>query len=100
MKNVDTVRHEATERDLLFFLTPELWELHPFLPLVRHKPQGEMDCGILYDNRRNSGASDGPFTVFLTNLFMLPSSEKELLTLPNELYPTIEDLALSGWVVD
>ena len=42
----------ATKRDLLFFSNPSLWSLWPYLPVVRYLPDGEMDCGILFDARK------------------------------------------------
>src|SRR5690349_21442544 len=42
-------RRRAGPRDRLYLGRPDLWGLHPFLPLVRY-PMGEpLECGVLYD---------------------------------------------------
>lgn len=91
---------KAEERDLLYFITPELWPLHPFLALVRYRPDGEMDCGILYDVRDKPQLAEYRFTVLLTNIFHLPKTEDEFLALPSERFENVEALAEAGWVVD
>lgn len=100
MPSSTTSPRTATERDLLFFTTPELWPLHPFLPIVRYKPAGEMDYGVLYHRRDESRNGDKATTVYLTNLFTLPTTEAELLASPNETFDSIQAMAQAGWVVD
>ena len=92
---------QATDRDMLFFQTPVLWPEHPFLPLVRRHP-GEVDpeLGLLYDPRGMSGTCRFRPTVFLTNLFEVPSTETEILALPKLVYASAEELAANGWTVD
>lgn len=36
----------------------------------------------------------------LTNLFLLPRTEAELLALPKEIFDTAEEIGAAGWVVD
>ncbi len=52
-------------RNLVFFRTPSLWQVWPFLPLMRRKPGREEECGLLYDARGQSGLMGYSATVFL-----------------------------------
>jgi hypothetical protein len=91
----------ATPRDLLFMGNPGLWgDTYPFLPVVRYLPDGEMDCGVLYDCKQVSGIYGYSSTVFLTNLFEMPPTEAEFLQLPREVFDSVEEMAECGWVVD
>ena len=90
----------ATERDLLYFMTPQLWPLHPFLPIVRYKTGGEMNYGVVYNRDDDSRNGDSATTVYLTNLFNLPTTEAELFALPHETFDSIQAMAQAGWVVD
>lgn len=100
MTIVTATPRTATARDLLYLSTPELWPLHPFLPIIRYKSDGEMDCGVLYDVRDQSHLSEFQFTVFLTNLFQLPETETAFLLLPKEQFDSLGKLVSAGWVVD
>lgn len=91
---------KATERDLLFFATPVLWPVWPYLPLIRHRPNGDFDCGLLYDGKGCSGRSGFGTTVFLSNFFEMPDNEAQFLALPHETYASYEEMAEAGWVVD
>jgi hypothetical protein len=91
----------AGPRDMLYFQSPNLWVLHPFLPLVRRAHDAdEAELGILYDARSASGTYGYACTVFLVNLLALPSTEAELFHLEKCVYDTFEELAGDGWVVD
>ena len=90
----------ATARDMHFFENPQLWPHRPFLPVIRQEPEnGQLQLGVLYDARQ-SGAVGYCCTVFLTNLYDLPLTEAELLSVPRLVYDTFDELAGAGWVVD
>ena len=91
---------QAGARDLLFFRTPALWPTWPFLPVVRRRPGGGTDLGVLYDARGTSGRCGYSATVFVTNLLLMPPTEAEFLALPREVFDTPEEIAEAGWVVD
>jgi hypothetical protein len=97
---VPPVRLQRPARDLLFFRNPDLWPTWPFLAVVRHKPGGEMDCGVLYDFAQTSGRTGYQCTVFLCNIFLLPGTEEELVALPREVFDTWEEVSAAGWAVD
>ena len=90
----------ATARDLHFISNPRLWPLYPFLPLTRRSDVNLRECGLLYDARGVSGRYGFSCTVFLTNLFLLPRTEAELLGRPRCVYDSFEELADAGWAVD
>ena len=72
----------------------------PFLPLVRRRPGGATECGVLYDCwtvARRGGLSA---TVFLTNLFLLSRTEEQFLALPRETYDTPDEVYAAGWRID
>lgn len=100
MTIVTATSRTATARDLLYLSTPVLWPVHPFLPIIRYKSDGEMDCGVLYDVREQAHLSEFQFTVFLTNLFQLPETESAFLNLPKEQFASLDQLIAAGWVVD
>src|SRR5689334_452688 len=87
-------------RDLYFFRSPSLWPQWPFLPVVRHRPGGEPDLGVLYDFAHTSGRTGYGCTVFVCNLFQLPGTEEGLLALPKEVFDSFEELSDAGWSVD
>jgi hypothetical protein len=91
---------KATARDLFFFQNPQLWQTWPFLPVVRRHASGAMDYGVLYDALHATGHTGYSSTVLLTNLFLLPETEAELLALPKETFDTAEEMAEAGWRVD
>lgn len=100
MSDTNTQPRPATERDLLFFRTPALWLTWPFLPVVRHKPDGEMEYGVIYDCWTVSRRPGFSATVFLTNLFLMPPAEEQFLQLPKEVFDSAEEIAAAGWRVD
>jgi hypothetical protein len=100
MSEPDPLPRPVTARDLRFFRTPRLWEHWPFLTVVRRKPGGEVECGVLYDCWTVAGRPGYRATVFLTNIFLLPRTEPEFLALPKETFDTVEEMAAAGWRVD
>jgi hypothetical protein len=91
---------KANARDLLYFTTPVLWPEWPFLPVIRHRPDGNFDCGLLYDCKGLNGRLGFSATVFLTNFFEKPSDEAAFLALPKEVFDRPEEIAAAGWVID
>jgi hypothetical protein len=91
---------KATPRDLLFVSSPDLWDTWPFLPLIRHRSDGELDYGVMYDFTHTSGRTGYQVTVFLENLFLVPDTEEALLQLPKEVFDTFDELLNAGWRVD
>lgn len=101
MQVVKSNQTRAGPQDLRFFGNPHLWPQHPFLPVIRRKEtHGEPQCGLLYDAKGVLGKCGYSATVFLVNLFDLPSNQAELLAKPKCVYDTPEELAADGWVVD
>jgi hypothetical protein len=85
---------------LLFFTCPELWPNWPVLPLVRRREGQSEELGLLVDAM---GLADRPgysATVFLGNLFLMPSTLEELLALPHETFDTADEIHDAGWCVD
>jgi hypothetical protein len=97
MPDSNTQPRPATARDLLFFRHPRLWKTWPCLPVVRRKPDGEVECGVLYDCWTVTGRAGFSATVFLANVFMLPRTEEQFLSLPREVFDSAEDIAAAGW---
>jgi hypothetical protein len=94
-------QHESLRLcNLWWFRTPTLWSNWPFLPLVRHPPDGDCELGLLYDACGASGTFGFSATVFLANLFVLPRAEAEFLPLPRCVYDTPEEIFEAGWRVD
>jgi hypothetical protein len=93
-------RLEGVARDLFFFREPSRWATWPYLPVVRHKPGGEMDLGVLYDFAHTSGRTGYGCTVFLCNFWFLPPTEEGLLALPREVFDNWEEVTAAGWSVD
>src|SRR5438874_1185855 len=93
-------RRRATRRDLLVMADPTRWPAWPFLPLVRRRPGRDDECGLLFDFRGTDGRTGYSATVFLCNLFLVPDSVAEFLALPKEVFDTVEEVVLAGWVVD
>jgi hypothetical protein len=87
-------------RDRFFFQRPELWPEWPFLPVVRRRPGGEPDLGLLYDFAHTSGRTGFSCTVFVCNYFERPRTEEGLLALPRETFDTWEEVSRAGWSVD
>ena len=87
-------------RNLVYFRTPKLWQVWPFLPVMRRRPGQEEECGLLYDAKGQSGLLGYSATVFLCNLFLLPPTLEEFLALPREAHDTPEEVYDAGWRVD
>jgi hypothetical protein len=54
----------------------------------------------MVDLRGTTGRTGFGATVFLANLFELPSCERELLALPREVYDSADEVVTAGWEVD
>ena len=91
---------QATMRDLLLFATPALWPCWPFLPVIRHKEGGDLDCGLMFDAMNLTGRTGYSATVFLGNIFLLPPTPEAFLALPREVFDTPEEIADAGWLCD
>jgi hypothetical protein len=100
MSDVSSQPRAATFRDLIYFRHPGLWKTWPFLPVVRRKADGELECGVLYDCWTVARRPGFSATVFLTNIFLLPRTEEAFLALPREAFDSAEDVAAAGWRVD
>jgi hypothetical protein len=87
-------------RNLLFMATPSLWSHWPYLPLMRRNPCKEEEYGVLCDLLGWKGTPGFSATVFLSNLFFLPASLDDFLTLPREVFDTPEEIYAAGWRVD
>jgi hypothetical protein len=87
-------------RNLLFFTRRAPWSFWPYLPVVRRRPGCEEELGVLFDSINAGGPAGFSTTVFLSNLFLLPSRLDQLLALPREVFDTPEELADAGWCVD
>ena len=86
-------------RHLLYLTTPTLWPCWPFLPVVRRRSDRE-DLGVVFDARTAVGLTGFSATVFLANLFALPSTLTGMLALPREVYDSAEELFDRGWRID
>jgi hypothetical protein len=85
-------------RDLVLFTSPCHWSLWPVLPVYRPSAAGNgAECGVLFDARNHSGLYGHSATVFLVNLFALPSTVDDLLACPKYVHDTPEELVLDGW---
>jgi hypothetical protein len=89
----------APQRDLQVMSNPGLWPTWPFLPLVRRRPGGAEELGLLFD-QSVCGLTGHRCTVFIGNLFLLPRNLDAFLDLPREVYDTFEEVAAAGWGVD
>jgi len=86
-------------RNLQFISNPSLWNLWPYLPLIRDTTSVR-ELGVMVDLHGRVGITGFSATVFLTNLFTLPQQLDELLALPKEVFDTAEELIAAGWRVD
>jgi hypothetical protein len=93
-----TVARGARDRTVLFLSTPALWPIWPFLPLVR-RTGGREELGVVFDSRA-AGLTGLSSTVYLCNLFDLPATFGEFLSLPRETFDGAEEVASAGWCVD
>lgn len=91
---------DLQQLNLLYMSRPSLWPHWPFLPLIRQKPGGEKECGLLYDAFGLSGRTGFSASVLKCNLFCLPPTEERLLALPREVYDTPEEVFAAGWRTD
>lgn len=94
--SVDPLR----ERSLFFLATPTLWQLWPFIPVIRRKPGEEEELGVVYDALHAINLPGHACTVFFCNVFLLPDSVAELLAMRREVYDTFEQIVDAGWRVD
>jgi hypothetical protein len=92
--------HALRLRNLLFFRHPKLWPQWPFLPVMRRRPGGEEEEGVVYDARGRCNKLGFACTVFRVNYFLRPPIEEAILQLPHETYDTPEELFAAGWTVD
>src|SRR5690349_10866990 len=90
----------ATDRDPTIMHTPSLREHWPILPVVRHRNDGAMDTGLMYDTRGAARLAGLAATVFIGNIFLLPKTRDEFLELPKETFDTFEEVVAAGWRVD
>jgi hypothetical protein len=90
----------ATARDLRFYRNLSLWTTWPFLPAVRRRPGQDLECGVLYDCWTAGRRGDYSATVFLTNIFIMPSTGEEFLALPKEVFDTPDEVAAAGRRLD
>ncbi|HEV3117806.1 MAG TPA: hypothetical protein VGY58_12180 [Gemmataceae bacterium] len=100
MNPVSVAERSERQRNLLFLTTPTLWSTWPFLPLMRQRPGCEQEFGVLYDLFHVSGRTGFSNTVFLSNLFLMPRTESEILKLPRESFDTVEEVYAASWRVD
>lgn len=97
---VVTADDQERRRNLLYLSQPLLWPVYPFLPLVRRRPDGEQDLGLLFDLMGMYGIPGYAATVFLANLLIVPPKLKDFLTSPKEVFDTPEEVFEAGWRVD
>jgi hypothetical protein len=87
-------------RDLHFLRTPSLWPTWPFLALVRRRPGQEIEFGVMYDFAGTSGRTGFGSTVFLSNLFLMPQNEDEMILQPREVFDNADEIVAADWRVD
>ena len=88
------------QRNLLFFTTPDLWPIWPYLPLVRRRKGQEEEQGVLVDVMKVFRVTGHSSTVFLCNLYLMPAELDQMLKLPKEVYDTPDEIFAAGWRVD
>ncbi len=86
-------------RHLLFVTAPALWPAWPFLPVTR-LAGGGVELGLMFDARGACGLTGYSATVWRCNLFGLPPTLDQFLTLPKEVFDAAEELIRAGWRVD
>ena len=90
----DALRHLAT---MLGLRTPD----HAEPAWARRLREGaEPECGLMFDAKRLLGLSGYDCTVFKANLFALPPTLDDFLTLPREVMDTLDQVVAAGWRVD
>ena len=87
------------ERTVLMLASPALWPTWPFLPVVRRRAECQ-ELGVVFDARGTCGLTGHSATVYLSNLFALPSTLSDFLALPREVFDSSEELADAFWQVD
>lgn len=90
---------ESLTRHLLVVATSALWPAWPFLPVVR-RTTGHEELGLMFDAMGTATRTGYSATVWDCNLFLLPPTFEEFLTLPKEVYDSAEELIAAGWRVD
>jgi len=85
-------------RDRLMMRSPRLWPCHPFLPLIRKRPDGGLDLGVMVDASFWQPRPNP--CVVRANLLLMPTDHEELLALPIDEFPSLEALLDAGWRVD
>lgn len=88
----------ARDRMVLFLSAPALWPAWPFLPVVR-RGKGHEELGVVFDSR-SAGLTGFSSTVWLTNLFELPTKFTEFLAMPHETFDSADELVIAGWCID
>jgi hypothetical protein len=92
---------DAARARTLHFLTHRAgWPLWPFLPVVRRRPGRAEELGVVFDALGACDLAGYGATVFLTNVFALPTGLDRFLALPRETFDTPEEVAAAGWAVD
>lgn len=89
----------SRDKTIQMLASPALWPVWPFLPLVRRRT-GTEELGVVFDARSVCGLTGYSATVFLCNLFTLPSRLDEFLALPREVFDNADELARASWQVD
>ena len=104
---------EELERQIYIMQTPQQWQRHPFLPLVRRHEGKDVECGFLYQDRA-SRPTLMP-TVYLGIIFTIRQiqvvgkkgailvdslSKEEVKELTSLNYPTFASIVYDGWTVD
>ena len=87
------------ERTVWMLASPVLWPTWPFLPVVRRRA-GCQELGVVFDARGACGLTGHSATVYLSNLFALPSTLSDFLALPREVFDSADELADGLWEVD
>ena len=100
VETTPAARLPEPRRSVVFMATPALWPLWPLLPLVRRRPDGGQDLGVLFDALHACGLPGHSATVFITNLLDVPRRLADLLALPREVFDSPDEVAAAGWRVD
>ena len=95
-----TTKDDARSYNLLYLTTPSLWGQWPFLPLIRRQDNQEEECGVLCDIMGMAEKPGFAATVFLDNIFCVPTDVNEILAMPKETHDTPEEVYDAGWRVD
>jgi hypothetical protein len=100
MNDPPPVSTEESQKRTLHFLThPDEWPWWPFLPLVR-RTRGEEELGVVYDALHAADIPGHTSTVYLTNLFTIPTTQAAFFALPHEAFDSPEEVLSAGWSVD